>query len=1213
RLVYDDAHARFASPDGVLARAPDGPETASGAMFAPVRELSPVRYEYRAADDAWIEHRPDGSRRSYGRAPDGRRARVRNALGTHAWLLVSEVDADGNDIAYTWHGPSGEVAPDDETATRLPVLAGIRWGGNRSAGLAPIFTAQIDVRDRPPWDDLLDGRTRLQDEVSAIRVSGPGGEYWRYELTQKARAGSGWRRLVAVTRRAPGETARRWAFGYSEPEVAFEPGRPLGRICTSAANPLERLYVKRTYLHKPAGFPTVATAISPPELASGHKFIDLDGDGDLDVLYHPAGIQTTASEVLPDLSATRAPLAGGGWQGADELVTWLPPGALVSAFADLDGDGDADGFTFPVAYAQGSPGAGGWPPDGEDFADVCCDGGFWNECGQVDPSPMGDGLGGGAPAGPWQPGDHILLRPPLNGLLAGDPILGGGGPIIGGGGGPIIGGGGGPIIGGGGGPIIGGGGGPITGGGGGPIDPFPDPGNVPPLSCAAIAMACYASNTMCEIGPCLGEENPPDWCRHLGPKLPEPGVSGCLGLIAGEQGTMSLTVYRNPTQPQGNARSTGLTGWPARVGHRVRVRKSNNPAEGYSATVESDFSAPIVDVDADGQADLVLLKALHLAPMRLYKFLPRVYLGDDGQFAADPLCAEGARGFSASLVKILADGKVNECFGDCIDKRLYPQHVDFTALFADVNADGLPDLVAARPPTDRLQKRWCRDGQDVHLNLGHGWRARALPPDGALDRLLNRSDRCQGIGLSDPGSNAVPMAGAALTDLDGDGRVDLVLAYTPGPPEVFLNTGAGFVSAPAWAAALPSPFALAAAKPDPKGVFAPPWQADLNRMVDVDRDGLVDVVRAGYLTRVGGQVTACQEARWFRQRGPVPDRLVRVTEPGGAWMRVDYIAPASDAARREGITSADEPMPAGLVVRRVQRAAGPDAPVETIDLRYGTYVRDVIERTPVGFAELRATFTDAPPFGAPTRTRVMVQRFDVRPLLPGLAVRHPLRGRLLEEALAVGAEAHLRRFAYSATRLGREAVRVRTVEATDTACVGERCVGTVEQRAAFDAFGEATRITRSAIGAPDTQVRTERTLRNDTNRWHLGLVTAETQRGRTRDADGRVQPDALLTRETWQYDERGRVTEEARTDLLPTELATASGLSATARTTHRYDATGLRVESRRHLAGGRSLLTTWRADTHRLYPREQTVAYTRYRGGQAVGRAAQTEAAEWDL
>ena len=81
----------------------DGPTGATGSLFAPLRETTPVRFERitSGGQDRWVEHDPSGRKRFYGRNASGSKfARITNELGTTSWLLVVYLGVVTMALAY---------------------------------------------------------------------------------------------------------------------------------------------------------------------------------------------------------------------------------------------------------------------------------------------------------------------------------------------------------------------------------------------------------------------------------------------------------------------------------------------------------------------------------------------------------------------------------------------------------------------------------------------------------------------------------------------------------------------------------------------------------------------------------------------------------------------------------------------------------------------------------------------------------------------------------------------------------------------------------------------------------------------------------------------------------------------------------------------------------------------------------------------------------
>ena len=404
---YDDDKTLFTGPSGRLIRstASEGLTVASGAwLFVPEREHSPVRYEYLAAADRWVEHLPSGVKRYYG-AADTRQARVKNELGTHEWLLLKERDADGNTIEYDYHfldGAAGQARSSMERAQALPVLKSVRWGANDVAGLPHVFRIATDIRAYPGQLDMLHGHTLLQGQITAINVYGPlasgiQGErlYWQYALNL-TQSGDTFRNLLrSVTRTGfnletgAAETTpvtKRFTYANNGDASWLMAGAPGANTATRDAYSTEL----QTLLEVPPpvagrtseiyqggfrldqttvnGRPTFNGAqiaqlqqmepmsqLSPEYLGAGYRFEDLDTDGDLDVLYHPSGLGTPASRVLFHKSYLNE---GGAFtrvlpkERNRQAFRGIPGGLLISSMADVDGDSDPDAVAFPLRWAN---------------------------------------------------------------------------------------------------------------------------------------------------------------------------------------------------------------------------------------------------------------------------------------------------------------------------------------------------------------------------------------------------------------------------------------------------------------------------------------------------------------------------------------------------------------------------------------------------------------------------------------------------------------------------------------------------------------------------------------------------------------------------------------------------------------------------------------------------------------------------------------------
>lgn len=126
-------------------------------------------------------------------------------------------------------------------------------------------------------------------------------------------------------------------------------------------------------------------------------------------------------------------------------------------------------------------------------------------------------------------------------------------------------------------------------------------------------------------------------------------------------------------------------------------------------------------------------------------------------------------------------------------------NTDYGVRLADINADGLPDVV----------RRCSCGGNEVYLNTGSGWTLTARGNPAAF-------------------TSGTVDQGVRHADVNGDGLLDVVRSTT-GINEVYLNTGTDWLLDSSWS--LPEPFVE-------NSIDAS------TRLMDVNGDGLVDVVRA---------------------------------------------------------------------------------------------------------------------------------------------------------------------------------------------------------------------------------------------------------------------------------------------------------------------------------------------------------------------------------
>ncbi|MEW6742093.1 MAG: RHS repeat-associated core domain-containing protein [Planctomycetota bacterium] len=1285
-LVYDDAASEFESPQGRLTPVALGPAGATGSLYAPLREQQAFRYEFlpegtqapayltgrlqnSPKGGMWIEHDPSGVRRYYGAEPllssaEPRRAQVLNELGAFEWLLVLEEDPHGNSISYEYHHIDEQDRADLEKPQREPVLARVSWGGNVAQNQSHVFVAEttIGAQAQGPLN-LMAGGTYLDSRIDKISIGSllPGAPtltpvpprrppgrlplpqpdaepkaFWVYELKYRASNDTGRFLLASVTRRAPGEFAEITSFEYTQ-NSSFTWG-----AAQELPAHLARVYTQKSTVQ---GFDfdraTVAGVLSPADLRSASHFLDFDGDGDSDIIYHPAGLGATAAWILEPSSFLQQSPAS--WQQVESTLTefGIPSQTFISVLADVDGDLDTDGLTF-YSEAAFTP-SRGRPPTFVASEDLCSNDDFWNRCGDIDPLPPDfDGpleKAGFTPVDPSHPEGPIVIagllpqstrerpllllvhppkelrgqaeklpplfgersarrEPPTPGSRIGveDPKLGRRddrpkpdagqrdleadledprkeeAPLFDVRAGSVR--------------------WETEPGGRGPR-----PGGLDPVmpGCLEQVEACIEiqSGFGGDVIPGRDPSRPPDLV--LGPiegfRTYTTDLShDCRGVTVAD---MPLSVFNNQSVPalQGVAPSQILPDWPRSAIQRLMLDVERTPGRGargrqYTTNVLSDVLVPVTDVNGDGRADIVLLKWMNriLGAPPAFRFVPRVYLGAGDHFELDLHPRAHLSQFTSSLVEILNDGHFEECLTPEDDRRLYPKIVNYNAMLVELNGDGLPDLVVARPPSRPrrgVSQRLQPIGHRVLLNRGFRWDPvdlpgstfESFPPGGSgsapphpFTLLRNRELSILPAELLDSvleRGATVPASAMALTDINADGRVDcvFVIASAIGPrrTHVFLNNGRGFVETKRYQ--FPQSFALVV---EPQEGFDNPRArilSDMGRFVDIDGDALMDLITPGLLQP--GPRPVSLPPRWHRNLGVVPDLLAKVSSSTGSRTQVDYVA-ATSAEGHNLVTSELRP-PAQMVVKRVRTAAGPPPSAvapgahtfaePTITLRYRDFVRDMATSETIGFEEITSTFENALPSGVswegegpPINSVVMKRTYDVTPVQEGIATRHPLRGLLREMMVESGQDRTIERIDYAVIAQG-EGARIRTRNTRTSTCVlgageAESCRDTQTQVLQFDDLGNAA---VSVSGFSDGEqvledryrVRLERKYENRSAPfWIVGLKREERLVGYREDMNGESESAALLSHHRWFYDEKGLVTEQHRPGLTqPSEVA----------------------------------------------------------------------------
>jgi hypothetical protein len=304
---------------------------------------------------------------------------------------------------------------------------------------------------------------------------------------------------------------------------------------------------------------------------------------------------------------------------------------------------------------------------------------------------------------------------------------------------------------------------------------------------------------------------------------------------------------------------------------------------------DTSANVSIGDVNNDGKPDLVLVKGRHWPGMS------RVMLGDGrGHFpTAYDLSDTRYRSYSGNLVDINGDGALDVILSnDAPDPKVILRN-DGTGRFrsistfgmanwptrnvaiADLNGDRLPDIVVANR-AQRATEYICLNHQhnfDQPCQPFADYSATTITPadvdgDGRVDLVVPHRDGGQSYvyvndgNASFPASRRIPFGPpdatirmAVVSDLDDDGRLDIVaIDDTHGATRIYYGLGGGFAAAVPLGDGKSVPYALAV--------------TDLNR--DRHPDVLVGFVRSRSIAFFGaGKARTFSPVAFGDDRGSV--------------------------------------------------------------------------------------------------------------------------------------------------------------------------------------------------------------------------------------------------------------------------------------------------------------------------------------------------------
>ena len=265
-------------------------------------------------------------------------------------------------------------------------------------------------------------------------------------------------------------------------------------------------------------------------------------------------------------------------------------------------------------------------------------------------------------------------------------------------------------------------------------------------------------------------------------------------------------------------------------------------------TPDTAANASIGDVNGDGRLDIVLIEGRHWPGMS------RVFLGDGhGHFpTAYDLTDTRYRSYSGNLVDIDGDGSLDVVLSnDAPDPKVIflndgkghfhrastfglPAWETRNVAVADLNGDGRPDIVVANRSDSATQYVCLNQGNgrfDAPCTAFAHYSATTITPadvngDGRIDLVVPNRDGGQSYVYLNDGSGSFPESRripfgpanatirmAAVADLDGDGRLDIVtIDDERRAVEIYYGMrGGGFAPAVALDAGKAIPYALTVA------------------------------------------------------------------------------------------------------------------------------------------------------------------------------------------------------------------------------------------------------------------------------------------------------------------------------------------------------------------------------------------------------------------
>ena len=313
-----------------------------------------------------------------------------------------------------------------------------------------------------------------------------------------------------------------------------------------------------------------------------------------------------------------------------------------------------------------------------------------------------------------------------------------------------------------------------------------------------------------------------------------------------------------------------------------------------NTNTSSSYPSQYMDINGDGLPDLV-----GFTPSGVQVAL------NNGTFAADA-------GFDAATTWIADFGTNAGNWTGTVVQGVNTGDSTWPRMFADVNGDGLPDIVGFKD-----------DGVYVSLNTGTGF----LPATKWTTEFGTNTN------WSDQGTYP-----RIVMDVNGDGKADIV-GFGIAGVYVALSTGTGFSTSSQWVAGFGTNAGWTNFSDYPR------------QLADVDGDGFPDIVgfgNSGVYVSTSGKTTA-------------PDRVNAINLGIGGAVNITYSPLTNSAVYTKGSGSTyptvDLQVPL-YVVSQVQSPNGIGTGYTTTNYQYGSLKSDLAGHGPLGFGSMQVTQVD---------------------------------------------------------------------------------------------------------------------------------------------------------------------------------------------------------------------------------------------------------------